>query len=158
MAREANLTIGEVARQAGVRTSVLRYYESVGLIEAPPRRSGRRAYDATVLDLLRIVRLGRNAGFSLSEIRQLLHGFAPGTPASTRWRGLAERKLRDVTALIERAQGMRRLLEGLLLCECRDLADCVRPRLVRLSTRHAGSREAHSQPAWRIQGQELDGS
>jgi MerR family transcriptional regulator, redox-sensitive transcriptional activator SoxR len=142
MAREATLTIGEVAREAGVRTSALRYYESVGLIEAPLRRSGRRAYDAGVLDLLRIVRLGRNAGLTLSEIRQLLHGFEPGTPASTRWRGLAERKLRDVTALIERAQGTRRLLEALLSCECRDLADCVRPRLVTLSTRRRASGDA----------------
>ena len=137
MAREATLTIGEVAREAGVRTSVLRYYESVGLIEAPLRRSGRRAYDPGVLDLLRIVRLGRNAGLTLSEIRQLLHGFEPGTPASTRWRELAERKLRDVMALIERAQARQRLLEALLSCECRDLAECVRPRLVTLSPRRA---------------------
>jgi MerR family transcriptional regulator, redox-sensitive transcriptional activator SoxR len=142
MVREATLTIGEVAREAGVRTSALRYYESVGLIDPPARRCGRRAYDAGVLDLLRIVRLGRNAGLTLSEIRQLLHGFEPGTPASTRWRGLAERKLRDVTALIERAQGTRRLLEALLSCECRDLADCVRPRLVTLSTRRRASGDA----------------
>jgi MerR family redox-sensitive transcriptional activator SoxR len=141
VAGEANLTIGQVARRAGISASALRYYESVGLIEAPRRRGGRRAYDDQVFAALRIVRLARDAGFTLAETRRLLHGFEPETPASRRWHALAERKLRDVTALIERAQGMRRLLNSLLLCECRDLAECVRPQLVRLSPRRAASRQ-----------------
>ncbi len=142
MAGEANLTIGQVARQAGVSASALRYYESVGLIDAPRRRSGRRAYDDQVFDALRIVRLAGDAGFTLAEIRRLLHGFEPETPASRRWHALAERKLREVNALIERAERMQRLLESLLHCECRDLAECVRPQLVRLSPRRAASRQA----------------
>lgn len=133
MADESRLMIGEVARRAGFRPSALRYYESVGLIEAPRRRSGRRFYDGDVLEVLRVVRLAQDAGFSLAEIRRLLHGFDRRTPASDRWRGLAERKLREVGALIERARRMQRLLEGLLACECRDLADCVRPQLVRIA-------------------------
>jgi MerR family transcriptional regulator, redox-sensitive transcriptional activator SoxR len=133
MGGETGLTIGEVARRAGVRASALRYYESVGLLRAPRRAAGRRAYEAEVLDTLRVVRLARDAGFSLAEIRLLLHGFAQSTPASKRWRPLAERKLRDVTAHIERARRMQRLLEGLLACECGELADCVRPRLVRIA-------------------------
>lgn len=132
MADESRLTIGEVARRTGLRPSALRYYESVGLIEAPHRRSGRRLYDGDVLDVLRVVRLAQDAGFSLAEIRRLLHGFDRSTPASSRWRGLAERKLREVGALIERARRMQRLLEGLLACECSELADCVRPHLVKI--------------------------
>jgi MerR family transcriptional regulator, redox-sensitive transcriptional activator SoxR len=138
---EANLTIGQVARRAGVSASALRYYESVGLIEAPRRRGGRRAYDDQVFDALRIVRLARDAGFTLAVIRRLLHRFELEAPASRRRHALAERKLRDVTALIDRAEGMRRLLESLLRCECRDLAECVRPQLVLLSPRRAASRQ-----------------
>ncbi len=133
MAGESSLTIGEVARRAGVRASALRYYESVGLLEAPRRRAGRRAYNGAVLDMLRVVRLAQGAGFTLAEIRRLLHGFDQSTPASKRWRMLAERKLRDVTALVERAQRMQRLLGDLLSCECSELADCVRPQLVRIT-------------------------
>jgi len=72
VAGEANLTIGQVARRTGVSASALRYYESVGLIDAPRRRSGRRAYDDGVFEALRILRLARDAGFTLAEIRRLL--------------------------------------------------------------------------------------
>ncbi|MFN8565769.1 MAG: MerR family DNA-binding transcriptional regulator, partial [Anaerolineae bacterium] len=40
------MTISEVARRVGVRTSTLRYYESIGLLPAPKRVSGRRRYDS----------------------------------------------------------------------------------------------------------------
>ena len=133
MAGDASLTIGEVARRAGVRPSALRYYESVGLLKAPRRTAGRRAYDGEILDTLRVVRLARDAGFTLAEIRRLLHGFDQSAPASQRWRSLAERKLRDVAAHIERARRTQRLLEGLLSCECGQLADCVRPPLVSIA-------------------------
>ncbi|MGE5230522.1 MAG: MerR family transcriptional regulator [Deltaproteobacteria bacterium] len=133
MADESSLTIGEVARRAGVRPSTLRYYETVGLLEPPHRRGGRRTYDGEVLDVLRLVRLARNAGFTLAEVRRLLHGFDRDTPASERWRRLAERKLHEVEALIERAHRMQALLGKLVACECRSLAECVRPQLVRLA-------------------------
>jgi MerR family transcriptional regulator, redox-sensitive transcriptional activator SoxR len=133
MTAEAGLAIGEVARRAGVRASALRYYESVGLLKAPRRAGGRRVYGDEVFDTLRIVRLARAAGFSLVEIRRLLHGFEQGTPASQRWRSLAEGKLRDVAVQIEHARRMQALLEALLSCECGELVDCVRPQLVRMA-------------------------
>ena len=43
------LMIGELARQAGVATSALRYYEKAGLLAAPARTSNRRRYDRAVL-------------------------------------------------------------------------------------------------------------
>ena len=123
----AGLTIGAVARQAQVRTSALRYYESVGLLGSPRRVSGRRVYDADVLVVLRLILLAKGAGFTVAEIRRLLHGFDRTTPASARWQAMAARKLRDVTELIGRARHMQRVLQALLTCECVDLADCVRP-------------------------------
>ena len=121
------LTIGAVARQAHVRTSALRYYESVGLLGPPRRVSGRRVYDADVLVVLRLVHLAKGAGFTVAEIRRLLHGFDRTTPASARWQAMAARKLRDVTELIGRARRMQHVLEALLTCQCVELADCVRP-------------------------------
>lgn len=123
----AELTIGAVARQAAVRTSALRYYESVGLLRAPRRVSGRRVYDADVLGILRLVKLAQGAGFTVAEIRHLLHGFNRTTPASERWQAMAAGKLRDVKLLIDRAHEMQRVLEALMTCKCTDLADCVRP-------------------------------
>jgi MerR family redox-sensitive transcriptional activator SoxR len=125
---EVKLTIGDLARQAGVRTSALRYYESVGLLAPPTRVNGRRVYDTSAMDVLKLIRLAKSAGFSMAEIRRLLNGFDRATPASARWQAMATRKLEDVNALIERAEHMRGLLQKLLTCQCVQLAECVRPR------------------------------
>jgi MerR family redox-sensitive transcriptional activator SoxR len=124
---EVKLSIGEVARRTGVRPSALRYYESAGLLPAPSRVSGRRLYDASALDVLKLIQLAKSAGFSMAEIRRLLHGFDRATPASARWQAMATRKLKDVSALIERAEQMRDLLHKLLTCRCVQLSECIRP-------------------------------
>ena len=62
------LTIGEVARRAGIRTSAIRYYESVGLLPAPPRMSGRRRYDPSIVQRLAVLHLAQEAGFTMAEI------------------------------------------------------------------------------------------
>ena len=121
----AEMTIGEAARRAGVRPSALRYYESIGVLPSPKRVSGRRRYDDQVLELLAVVRVAQQAGFAMAEIRTLLHGFSAETPPSARWRALASEKLPEVEALIERALGMKRLLEQGLRCDCLRLADCT---------------------------------
>ncbi|MFN8563711.1 MAG: MerR family transcriptional regulator [Anaerolineae bacterium] len=63
-----DMTISEVARRVGVRTSTLRYYESIGLLPAPKRVSGRRRYDSAVLQRLEIIRTAQQAGFTLAEL------------------------------------------------------------------------------------------
>jgi MerR family transcriptional regulator, redox-sensitive transcriptional activator SoxR len=123
-----SMSIGEVARSAGVRSSALRYYEGVGLLPQPERANGRRRYDGEllreVLDRLEVVRVAQQAGFTISEIRTLLEGFSEDTPPSERWRLLAQDKLPEVEALLERALGMKDLLERGLRCECLRLEEC----------------------------------
>ncbi len=100
----ARLTIGEVARQAGVAATTLRYYEQIGLVPPPGRLGGQRRYDDSVLARLEVIRLCKSAGFALEEIQLLFADDAPGgrpaarsprpnSPRSTRswsrWRGRA---------------------------------------------------------------------
>jgi len=118
-------TIGEVARQAGVRPSAIRFYESIGVLPSPGRVNGRRRYDAEVLSALTIIQVAQRAGFSMAEIKTLFTGFAPGTPASERWHALAGRKLEEVTAQIEQLQAMQKLLEKALQCGCVELDECA---------------------------------
>ena len=78
---DANLRIGEVARAAGVRKSLLRYYEDVGLIAPVLRVSGQRRYDVSVLRRLAVIDVAQRAGLSLEEIRELLEiGSDPFSP------------------------------------------------------------------------------
>lgn len=120
------LTIGEVARQAGMRTSALRYYESMGLLPPPRRASGgHRRYDTSVLELLAILRMAQQAGFTLAEMHLLVAGFDASTPAAVRWQQLAQTKLKEVEDIIVHAQQTKRMLERLLQCGCLHLGECL---------------------------------
>ena len=121
---EATLTIGQVAERAGVRTSAIRYYESVGLIPEPERVSGHRRYGEDVVQRLGVIAVAKEAGFSLDEVRTLLDSADRGEPAHRELRALAERKLPEVDALIERAQKVRSWLDTATACGCDTLDDC----------------------------------
>jgi MerR family redox-sensitive transcriptional activator SoxR len=118
------MAIGEVAERAGLRTSAIRYYERAGLLPVAPRESGRRRYDPSVLERLRVIEVCKRAGFSLAETERLMSGFADGTPPSDRWRDLATDKLAELDALVQRVEGMRSLLRRGLECDCLRLEDC----------------------------------
>ncbi len=120
-----DLPIGEIARQAGIRPSALRYYESIGLMPTPKRVNGHRRYDQGTVQLLRVVQLAQQAGFTVAEIQTLLHGFAPDTPPAARWQPLARQKLRELDTVIAHAQQMKRVLETGLNCGCLRLEDCA---------------------------------
>ncbi len=137
MDQQAGLRIGEVARQAGLRPSAIRYYESAGLLPRPLRVSGSRRFDATDLLRLAVIELAKRAGFTLAEIRTLLRGFSPRSSPSERWHALARQKLPEVEALIARARTMKRLLEEGLKCGCLRLEACA----LLVPTRSVGVRE-----------------
>ena len=120
----ANITIGEVARRAGVQTSAIRYYEKIGLLSKTQRIGGQRRYETGVLNYLEIIDVAKRAGFRMDEIRHLFHGFGKGTPAFRRWQLLAQRKIPEMDELIARAKKMKRLLEKADRCRCLDLGDC----------------------------------
>jgi MerR family redox-sensitive transcriptional activator SoxR len=119
-------SIGELARRADLQTSAIRYYESARLLPEPRRYNGRRVYEASALEWLAVIRLAQGAGFSIAEIRELLHGFRSDTPASQRWRALAARKLEDMRRRIDEARAMEQVLGRLIQCECPTLQDCGR--------------------------------
>ena len=96
------IDIGEVAKRSGVKPSALRYYEEVGLIAPAARHGLRRQFPSTVLLQLKLVAMGKLAGFSLEEIAGM---FGPdGAPDLPRARLRAkaddiDRQLRDLTVL-----------------------------------------------------------
>src|SRR5258707_5740873 len=94
------LTIGEVAQYAGVNTSAIRYYESVGLLLPPKRVNGYRRYDPSVLKRLGLLQLLRQAGFGIRELQILFSGLNTGATTSTKWQTLAAEKITEMDALI----------------------------------------------------------
>ncbi|OZB58803.1 MAG: heavy metal-responsive transcriptional regulator [Lysobacterales bacterium 14-68-21] len=85
------LTIGAVAKRAGVPIDTIRYYEREGLLPEPLRRaSGYRSYGEGAVAQLRFIRRAKELGFTLEEIRELL--------------ALSRDRQRGVTAVKKRAQ------------------------------------------------------
>ena len=117
------LTIGQVARRAGVKPTTIRFYESAGVLPEPERVSGQRRYTVDVLRRLAIIDVAQRAGCSLEEIADLLS--AADEPASQRLRALAAHKLPQIEALIARAQAVHRWLEVASACECETLDVCA---------------------------------
>jgi len=120
----ALLAIGELAEQAGRRPSSIRYYEQIGLLPPPARVGGQRRYGRDALRTLAVIDTGQRAGLSLDEIKVLLSAAPDDRAAIERLRELADRKLPQVTALIERTELVRAWLESAVRCECPDLGEC----------------------------------
>ena len=127
------MTVGELSRRAGVRPSTIRYYEQLGLLPTPPRRSGWRDFDADALAHLAVVQFARSCGFTLKETGQLVRGFSAETAMSSRWNSLARKKTAEMDAAIERARMMKHLLARISRCRCGTLTECGRKMLRRRS-------------------------
>jgi len=118
------LTIGQVAEAVGLKTSAMRYYESIGLIAEPDRVSGQRRYTPDVIERLHMITTAKEAGLSLDDIRLLLDGPSRDTPPAERWAMVAEQKLPEVNALIKRATALKHLLEAATDCTCVEIDQC----------------------------------
>ncbi|MGG7518678.1 MerR family transcriptional regulator [Allorhizobium undicola] len=65
-------SITELTREFGVSTRTLRFYEDEGLLN-PERRGRTRLYRAADRRLLQEILRGRRIGFTIAEIREIVH-------------------------------------------------------------------------------------
>jgi MerR family redox-sensitive transcriptional activator SoxR len=119
------LTIGEVARKVGVRTSALRFYERRGLLPVPKRVNGHRRYQRDVIQKIRLIQMAQRAGFTVGEIRMLLYESSQDTPPLQIWQVHAGRKLDEIDELLGKVKAMKSLLEQTIACQCDSLNDCA---------------------------------
>ena len=105
------LTIGEVARRAGVATSTVRFYERRGLLTADARHSGQRRYRTQTLRRLVFIGMLQDAGLSLDDIAGVLDA-----RSVTEWKDIARQRLTALDAEIAGLQRAREYLDGALLC------------------------------------------
>ena len=119
-----SLPMGAVARLSGKAPSSIRYYEEIGLLDAPERISGRRRYPPAVLRTLAVIETAQRAGLSLDEIRLLLRAAPADRAATDQLRDVAEKKLPLLREAIERAEIVRHWLEDAARCHCPTLDDC----------------------------------
>lgn len=115
------MDIAEVAKQAGVPASTLRYYEEQGLIRSVGRVGLRRRFDGGVLERLALIALGRAAGFSLGEIKAM---FAPDGRARIDRARLAA-KADELDGTIHKLTAMRDSLRHAAACPAPSHLECA---------------------------------
>lgn len=109
MKKPLSLTVGELAKTAGVHVETVRYYQRRGLLATPERRYGTiRRYTEADLDRLRFIRRAQRLGFVLEEIAQLLT--LDAIRDRDRARALTEAKVADLDSRLADLQAMRRVL------------------------------------------------
>ena len=98
-----SLTIGHLAREAGVNLETVRYYERRALLPEPMRKeSGYRVYGPDDLHRLRFIRQAKSLGFSLNEIAEILRMRDKDECPCGQVTKIGEKHLRDLGQQIER--------------------------------------------------------
>lgn len=138
-----DMTIGTLARAAGVNIETVRYYQRRGLIDTPRKPlGGVRRYPSTTLTSLRFIKRAQELGFTLREIGDLLE---LGAGACAETRALAETRLADIETRLRDLQAMRRTLLHLIeTCRAGREASC--PILESLAGENLSPQSPRSKP------------
>ncbi|SIP98336.1 helix-turn-helix domain-containing protein [Bosea sp. TND4EK4] len=138
------LDIGEVAAATGIRPSALRYYEEIGLIASVSRHGLRRQFEPRVLLQLKLIALGRMAGFSLDDIAGMFG--SDGVPALSR--PLIRQKADEIEQQIGELTALRDTLRHVADCPAPSHLECPTfRRLLDAAVRRETARTSRRVPA-----------
>ena len=120
------MNIGQAADRSGVAAKTIRYYESVGLVEAAARRgNGYRSYGGAEIETLKFVNRARGLGFSVEDCRNLLALYRDRKRASAEVKAVALDHISSIDLKIAELQGMRATLAELAdKCHGDERPDC----------------------------------
>lgn len=119
------LSVGDVARRAGIAVSALHFYESKGLIESTRTGGNQRRYNRAVLRRIAIIKVAQKTGIPLGEIAEALAGLpADRAPRAKDWTEMSKRWAATLDARIARLTRLRDSLGGCIGCGCLSIDDC----------------------------------
>ena len=120
------MKIGPAATASGVSARMIRHYEKIGLVPAPPRRdSGYRDYSEADVHRLRFIANARDLGFPIEEIRTLLGLWSDAGRSSADVKALATARAEALGRKALGLEEMRRVLLDLAArCHGDDRPDC----------------------------------
>ncbi|MFK5977913.1 MAG: helix-turn-helix domain-containing protein [Rhizobiaceae bacterium] len=120
------LSIGELSKRTGVKIPTIRYYEQMGLIDAPERSSGnQRRYSQQGLERLSFIRHGRELGLTIEDIRELVTlSCHPDKPCDDAHH-IAARHLASVQTRITKLKRLEKELKRIsILSDSGHVGDC----------------------------------
>lgn len=126
MVEVKELTIGAVAKRAGVATSALRFYEEQGLIHSERTPAGHRVYHADVLRRVAFIQAAQRVGLRLGEISEALATLPENrTPNRRDWARLGSEWRQRLDHQITLMERLRDDLTGCIGCGCLSLSICA---------------------------------
>jgi len=136
------LSVGEVAKRAGVTVSTLHFYERQGLIRSRRTSGNQRRYDRDVLRRVAIIRVAQDVGVSLAEVGAGLATLPDGrTPNRDDWARLSSGWAAAIDHRIALLQRLRDGLSDCIGCGCLSLEHCpIRNPADRLGQQGPGPR------------------
>ncbi len=120
------LTITDLSRATDVRSSALRFYESIGLLGSTRRtKAGYRLYDDDAADRVRFIRMAQDAGLKLDDVRAILE--PRGSDANcAAVRTILRRRLDDIRSRLAALRRMEGTLERGLECRPKQVSTLCR--------------------------------
>lgn len=114
MVEHGTLSIGQVAKAAGIGVETIRFYERQGLLSQPERkRSGYRQYPADAVARVLFIRRAKGLGFTLKEIRELLSLRVDPARTCADVRSFARAKIAEIQERVDELERIQRALERL---------------------------------------------
>jgi MerR family transcriptional regulator, redox-sensitive transcriptional activator SoxR len=119
------LSVGDVARRAGIAVSAVHFYEAKGLIASTRTQGNQRRYNRNVLRRIAIIKVAQKTGISLSEIADALSTLpANRSPTARDWTRMSERWAAALDARIARLNRLRHDLGSCIGCGCLSVDNC----------------------------------
>lgn len=123
--RQHDLTPAQAAKRSGVAISTLHFYEREGLIDSHRTAGNQRRYHHDLLRRIAFIRVSRNLGIPLNDIREALDTLPDNlTPTKADWARLSSHWRRDLDERIDQLKRLRDNLDGCIGCGCLSLKNC----------------------------------
>jgi len=119
------LSVGELAKRAGVAVSALHFYEAKGLIHSLRTEGNQRRYPRGMLRRVAVIKVAQRTGMPLNEIKLALAALPDDrAPSQQNWQDMSAAWRDDLDARIRRLTQLRDQLDGCIGCGCLSLTAC----------------------------------
>lgn len=119
------MNIGDAAKQCGLPTKTIRYYEDIKLVAPMRSENGYRDYSETDVQRLAFIQRSRGLGFTIDQCRELLSLYDDRNRASADVKAIARLKIDEIDAKINELKCLKKTLKSLVAsCQGDDRPDC----------------------------------
>ena len=123
--QDATLSVGYIAKRAGVKVSTLHFYETKGLIRSWRNQGNQRRYKPDVLRRIAVIKAAQHMGVTLLDIKETLNALPDNrTPNKKDWANLSQRWRSQLTKQIEYLEQIRDKVDGCIGCGCLSMTQC----------------------------------